>query len=112
MNKAIKTLIDSEEISTTDNPLQAIYLLADGTMISGEFVDGCRCQDHRCLEALTDCKRGDSDFWPEIFRKAGYPVMLEPETCTMYYMRDGFTHEQAETVCMLQRSGYVLERFS
>ena len=66
-------------LQTTRNPHHAIYLLRDGTMISG-FYEGVRSEDHRCAECLLDdTDRYDPQFWDKLFEATGM-ILLHPET--------------------------------
>ena len=66
-------------LETTNNPREAIYLLRDGTLISG-FYEGIRSEDHRCAECLfNDTNRYDPYFWDKLFETTGMAI-LHPET--------------------------------
>lgn len=71
---------DDAGIEVTDDLSQAIYLLRDGTLISGGFCDSIRGEDHRCVECLfDDIDRYSPNFWEDVFRRTGM-IMLVPET--------------------------------
>lgn len=46
----------------TENVQEAIFLLSDGRMISGEFDYGARGVDHRMIECAVDFDRYDPNF--------------------------------------------------
>lgn len=73
-------LLDSEGIELTSNIDEAIYILADGRMVSGMFDYGVRGIDHRNIEVLfDDVDRHSENFWDEILNRACL-VMYVPET--------------------------------
>ena len=96
-NKQIIKMFETEGIETTDNLKEAIYILSDGTLISGMFYDGSRTEDHRIIEILfNDINRYTPNFWhiaheitgmiqhvPEtsyILKTAGQEVTTEQQT--------------------------------
>ena len=75
----IKEKFLAEGLELTRNPHEAIFLLRDGSMISG-FYEGVRSEDHRCAECLfDDTDRYDPHFWDKLFESTGM-VVLHPET--------------------------------
>lgn len=76
-----KELIEENELQTTDNINEALWLLKDGTMIDGEYDFGMRGQDHRIIECLLDdLDRYDGEvFWNEVHKRFG-AIRLVPET--------------------------------
>ena len=62
----------------TDNPDEAIYVFPNGCMIDGDFDYGCRGNDHRCIEELTNTNRYDNGFWEEVHYELGL-VRIVPE---------------------------------
>lgn len=83
---AIKKYMKDNDISSTTNPLEAIYALRDGTMISGNFEYGSRGDDHRIISGLI--KEGDNfnrssedqnKFWQQLQAKTSM-IMLVPES--------------------------------
>lgn len=79
-NKEILEALENEGISTTQQIEQAIYIMTDGQMISGNFVDGSRTEDHRCVEILfEDTDRYDTGFWNKVVQRTGL-VQYVPET--------------------------------
>lgn len=65
----------------TDDFSQAIYLLYNGEMISGDFYYGTRSTDHRMIECTMEIDRYDKNFWDEVHERF-YIVRLVPESQT------------------------------
>lgn len=79
-NKKIIEMFEEEGIETTDNLEEAIYIMPDGTLISGMFYDGMRTEDHRIIETLfNDIDRYTPNFW-EIAHKRTGMIQHVPET--------------------------------
>lgn len=83
---AIKKYMKDNGISSTKNPLEAIYALRDGTMISGNFEYGSRGDDHRIISGLIkegeNFNRSSEDqnkFWQQLQAKTSM-IMLVPES--------------------------------
>lgn len=71
-NEQIIELFEEEGVETTENLEEAIYILDDGTLISGMFYDGCRTEDHRIIEVLfDDIDRYTYDFWEQAHERTG-----------------------------------------
>lgn len=71
-NGEIITMFEEEGVETTENLEEAIYILDDGTLISGMFYDGCRTEDHRIIEVLfDDIDRYTEDFWEQAHARTG-----------------------------------------
>lgn len=71
-NEQIIKMFEAEGIETTDNLNESIYILSDGTMISGMFYDGDRTEDHRVIELLfDDIDRYSNNFWEIAHRRTG-----------------------------------------
>ena len=71
-NEEIIELFEAEGVETTENLDEAIYILDDGTLISGMFYDGCRTEDHRIIEVLfDDIDRYTEDFWKQAHERTG-----------------------------------------
>ena len=80
LNKQIIKIFEDEGIETTDNINEAIYILTDGTLISGMFYDGMRTEDHRIIEVLfDDIDRYTSNFWSIAHKRTGM-IQHVPET--------------------------------
>jgi len=79
-NEEIIKKFEAEGIETTDNLAEAIYILSDGTLISGMFYDGSRTEDHRIIEILfDDINRYTPNFWSIAHERTGM-VQHVPET--------------------------------
>ena len=79
-NKQIIKMFETEGIETTDNLKEAIYILPDGTLISGMFYDGSRTEDHRIIEILfNDINRYTPNFWHIAHERTGM-IQHVPET--------------------------------
>ena len=71
-NEQIIEMFEADGIETTDNLDESIYILDDGTMISGMFYDGDRTEDHRVIEVLfDDIDRYTSNFWSIAHERTG-----------------------------------------
>ena len=71
-NEQIVKMFEAEGIETTDNLKEAIYILSDGTLISGMFYDGSRTEDHRIIEILfDDIDRYTPNFWSIAHKRTG-----------------------------------------
>jgi len=92
----------------TDSVSTAIYILADGQMIDGEFDGGCRGQDHRIIECAVDGDRYDNDFWDNLHKNYRV-VRLVPETgYALLKGRQRLTEVQKE---ILSTTHYEIERY-
>ena len=79
-NKQIIEMFETEGVETTDNLSEAIYILSDGTLISGMFYDGSRTEDHRIIEILfNDIDRYTPNFWHIAHERTGM-IQHVPET--------------------------------
>ena len=79
-NKEIIKAFEDEGVETTDNLNEAIYILSDGTLISGMFFDGDRTEDHRIIEVLfDDIDRYTPNFWNIAHKRTGM-IQHVPET--------------------------------
>ena len=94
-NKQIIEMFETEGIETTDNLSEAIYILSDGTLISGMFYDGSRTEDHRVIEILfDDIDRYTPNFWNIAHERTG---MIQHVPETSYILKtvgQGVTTEQ------------------
>ena len=71
-NQQIIKMFEAEGVETTDNLEEAIYILSDGTLISGMFYDGDRTEDHRVIEVLfDDIDRYTNNFWELAHERTG-----------------------------------------
>ena len=94
-DKEIKRILKEEGCTFTDKIDEAIFILRDGAMIAGDFVDGIRGLDHRIIEnCMKDANRYDSDFWSKVHAFLGV-VQVVPETKKILVMEgQAMTNEQ------------------
>ena len=94
-NKQIIKMFEAEGVKTTENLEEAIYILSDGTLISGMFYDGDRTEDHRIIEVLfDDIDRYTPNFWHIAHERTG---MIQHVPETSYILKtvgQGVTTEQ------------------
>lgn len=112
---SIKKYMKNNDISSTKNPLEAIYALRDGTMISGNFAYGVRSDDHRIITGLI--KEGENfnrsykdqnKFWEQLQAKTSM-IMLVPETKSALKAEgQSLTPMQKKIV---EGSGYKIENY-
>ncbi|WP_288528772.1 hypothetical protein [uncultured Secundilactobacillus sp.] len=71
------------ELTLTQDPAEAIFLLRDGTGISGEMEMGVRGLDHNSVTSLVEpeIKSGDPNYWVKVHAATDL-VRLVPETNT------------------------------
>lgn len=105
-------LLDSVGIELTSNIDEAIYILADGRMVSGMFDYGVRGIDHRNIEVLfDDVDRDSENFWDEILNRACL-VMYVPETKTILIReKQNITDKQLEMIDKLKKQKHKVEYF-
>lgn len=96
------------EVNTTTNILEAIWLLGDGTMISGDFDCGSRGTDHRVIESVVeDFDRYDGQaFWDHVHEAYG-AVRLVPEAMLALVKEN--QHIGAEHEALVENAGYTWE---
>lgn len=94
-NNQIIKMFEAEGVETTDNLAESIYILSDGTLISGMFYDGDRTEDHRIIEILfNDIDRYTPNFWSIAHERSGM-VQHVPETSyILKTVGQGVTTEQ------------------
>lgn len=98
------------EIEFTDTIEEAIYILTDGTLVDGMFVDGDRTEEHRVMELISFYDRYDgNEFWLDLLEEKRM-LIVEPET-QIIYQRIGLTEEQVQPVARLQELGYELMHY-
>lgn len=94
-NNQIIKMFEAEGVETTDNLAESIYILSDGTLISGMFYDGDRTEDHRIIEILfSDIDRYTPNFWSIAHERSG---MIQHVPETSYILKtvgQGVTTEQ------------------
>lgn len=102
----IKERLEEEGFSLTEDIHEAIYILPNGEMISGDFDSGVRGTDHRMIESLLDVDRYDDDFWSKVHAQTGV-VMYVPETqYALIAENQPLTGQQKE---LLNRAGAKIE---
>lgn len=107
-----KEILLQHDIETTTNPIEAIYILNDGTLVSGVYYDGERSEDHRILELISKYDRYDDFFWLDLFMNHAL-VMLEPETKTIYTAENQIiSTTQLNIVTDLMTKGYEWKTFN
>lgn len=110
--KTLKQQCIDEDIQFTNNLLEAIYILPDGSMIDGCFYDGVRSEDHRLLELISDYDRYDGDlFWLDILGTKNI-LMVVPETKTILYKNKNLTKQVVTLMNKLVHvHDYVINEF-
>lgn len=82
----VKAYVLDNDSQLTDDINEALYILRDGSMISGMYEDGIRGDDHRMIEGLISegetMHQNDQatvDFWKALHQKTSL-VRVVPET--------------------------------
>lgn len=76
----IITMFKDNDMTTTENIKEAIFILPNGQLISGEFDCGIRGLDHHVIEGLFDDLDRDNDtFWNDIVERTNI-IQYVPET--------------------------------
>lgn len=76
----IITMFKDNDMTTTKNIEEAIFILPNGQLISGEFDCGIRGLDHHVIEGLFDDLDRDNDtFWKDIVERTNI-IQYVPET--------------------------------
>ena len=81
---AIKKYLQDNEYQLSMDPEVALYILRDGSLISGNYEYGSRTEDHRMIEGLIsegkELYTGDPEkFWGALHAKTGL-IRVVPET--------------------------------
>jgi hypothetical protein len=107
-NKKLLEAILEEGYSTTENPLEAIYIMTDGTMIWGDFDLGMRGTDHRMIEYFVDgLNRYDGNkFWEVVHLQYGL-VRTVPESM-IALIKEGQELTEAQKR-IIEEAGYEIE---
>lgn len=117
-DQSIKKYLDDEGYTTTDNIDYALYILRDGTMISGADEFGTRVEDHRMIECLISegdnyfSKDGGDEsvkrFWDALHAKTSM-VRVAPEAKVGLISFDQKLTPQQEDI--LESNDYEIERY-
>lgn len=103
----LATVIKENELLTTKDINQALWLLPYGIMIDGEFDFGMRGQDHRVIECIVpNMNRYSEGFWDYIhYELRG--IRLCPESNTAL-IKEGqkLTNKQKQ---ILKTTNYIIE---
>ncbi|MEC5376780.1 hypothetical protein VWJ19_00090 [Staphylococcus hominis] len=76
----IIAMFKDNDMTTTENIEEAIFILPNGQLISGEFDCGIRGLDHHVIEGLfDDLDRGNDTFWNDIVERTNI-IQYVPET--------------------------------
>lgn len=108
-DEIVETL-ENEGFEMTNDPNDAIYVLRDGRMISGQIYYGVRGEDHRMIENLfNDIDRYDEKFWETAFERTGV-LMLIPETRMALGLPSTKTGLTQKQINVLNRTRYKYEQ--
>ena len=104
---------DSTKDTFTKNLEKAIYIMRDGSLISGKYDHGNRTEDHRIIECLFgDINRYSTHFW-EIATFATDMIMIVPETKTIMWVKgQDITVDQLHVLNELEELGYEYEDYA
>ena len=97
-DQKLKQRATDADLTLTQDPADAIFLMRDGTGISGEMEMGVRGLDHNSITSLVEpeIKSGEPNYWAKI-HAATDMVRLVPETNTALIM-------EGQTLTLAQRS--------
>ncbi|MGL5714981.1 MAG: hypothetical protein ACRCX2_18340 [Paraclostridium sp.] len=105
-----KQLLD-EEYQVTKRMVEAIYILEDGTLWSGEPDGGLRGLDHHTIEAFSEADRYDNQvFWKEVFTKLRL-VMVVPECFEIIYWPGEESIAQVKWMKVAKSQGWKVKEF-
>lgn len=104
---------NSTKDTFTNNPERAIYIMRDGSLISGKYDYGSRTEDHRIVECLfNDINRYSSHFWEIVTFVTGM-TMIVPETKTIMLVKgQDVTDGQFRILNELEELGYEYEYYA
>lgn len=106
--KQIEKILNDYGYQFTNNPMEAIYIFPDGSMIDGMFDCGLRGEDHRLIECLMNSDRYDKHFWDDVHAHLKV-VRLVPETkIGLIKVGQELTKKQLE---ILTSNGYEIEEY-
>lgn len=86
-DQTLRERAEEEGITLTDDPEESIFILRDGTGISGDFDMGIRGTDHNTITGLVEPEidQNDNEFWARVHATTGV-LRLVPETSTAMIM--------------------------
>ncbi|MCY0092269.1 MULTISPECIES: hypothetical protein [Bacillus amyloliquefaciens group] len=108
--KSLKNEIIEEGYNFTENPMEALYILSDGTMISGDFDCGIRGTDHRMIDSVVEGsdRYDESKFW-DIVHYDLQLVRTVPETkIALIGTKQVLTADQKR---IISDAGYKIEKY-
>lgn len=103
-----RRVIDTDYYTLTNKISEAIFILADGSMIDGQFDMGIRGIDHRMIECVVDFDRYDDKFFDKVHDLLKI-VRLVPETnVALVKVNQELSEIQLE---LIDRAGFVIEYY-
>ena len=101
--------MEENGVPTTENPNEAIYILRDGRMLSGNFTGGSRTEDHRCIESCFDTiDRYTENFFSIVHTKLGV-VQVSPESNYLLIMQNQKLTEEQKMRLEFDYNDYTLD---
>lgn len=106
LNDSLKNdLIDDEDEETfTNNIDEAIFILNDGSLVSGEYYDGIRSLDHNSIKSRFEPETS----WKQLHDTYNF-IRLVPETKTALISGSQVISENVKN--MLNLSNYEIETY-
>lgn len=104
-----KMLIETG-VTITNKFKESIYILSDGTLVSGEFVDGDRTVDHRMIERFCKFTKYDGEkFWEEVMIDLGLIMIIPEYSEILIHPNHIITKEQKRVIDLI--SDYSIAEF-
>lgn len=97
-----------ERTGFTENPLEAIFMLRDGQLVSGGYDCGIRGEDHCIAEGLSNSNRNESDFWSRLHYETDF-IRLVPETRIALIMEGQILNSLQDS--LIHKIGYKVEEY-
>ena len=97
-------IADEDEETFTNNIDEAIFILNDGSLVSGEFYDGIRNLDHNSIKSRFEPKTS----WKKLHDTYNF-IRLVPETKTALISGSQVISENVKN--MLNLSSYEIEAY-
>jgi len=106
LNDSLKNdlIADEDEETFTNNVDEAIFILNDGSLVSGEFYDGIRNLDHNSIKSRFEPKTS----WKQLHDTYNL-IRLVPETKTALISGSQVISENIKN--MLNLSSYEIEAY-